>query len=211
MNWQDVTLGQYQQLYPILLEEDSTDLDKLVRMISVLTGKTEAEIDSQPLGYLNSFRFLFKMDFENKIPRYIYANGRKYKFVHEIQKMPAARYIETKTFLQDGGLIPNLHLIMASCVLPMRKTLLGWEVLKYDATRHGEYAKDMQAAPFVHTYNACLFFCQLFVNWIRASRTYLMRELAPLMTAEETKTFTELLPDILDGITAPSKLQSTNA
>ena len=209
MTWKDITVEQYQRIVPILDEEQSTELDKLVRMIAAITGKTEQEIDGWALKELNQYRFLFKLDFPNVIPKYIKANGKKYKFVHEIQKMPAARYVESKAFLQDG-LIANLHKIMASCVLPMRKTLWGYEVAKYDAGEHERYAEDMKQAPFTEVYNACLFFCLLFANWMKSSQTYLMQDMVQVMTPEEIEVLSQSLTVTLDGLTAQPLSLNTN-
>lgn len=207
MTWKDISLGKYQQIYPIILDE-GTELDKLVRMISILTDRPEHEIDSEPLSYLNKFKFLFDLDFPKVVPKYIKVNGKRYKFIHDIKRMPAARYIETKTFLSDGGLIPNIHLVMASCVLPMKKTMFGWKVDKYDASRHSEYAQDMKDAPFSDTYNACVFFCLMFSVLIKGLETYLIREVKKVMNPEEAEAFTKIFPGISDGITQLSKLQN---
>ncbi len=200
-NWNNITVQQYQQLLPILEQKDSTDFDKLVRMICIVTKKKEAEVDSWSLNQLRQFRFLFKLDFENKIPKYIDCNGKRYKFVSDIRRMPAARYVESKTFVQEG-LIPNLHRLMASCVLPMRRTWYGrWVEEKYNAADHSTYAEDLLQAPFPQVYNACLFFCLLFTNWIKASQTFLKAEAEQVMSKEEAETLFQSLTDILDGLT----------
>ena len=196
--WNKITLGQYQSILPIL-EEDGNELDKLVRMISKITCKDESEIDGWELQKLHDYKFLFELDFPKVCPKMFKANGKWYKFVHEIQRMPAARYIESKTFMQDG-LMNNLHNIMASCVVPCEKTLWGFNVLKYNAEDHSKYAEDMKEAPFTLVYNACLFFCLVFVNWMKGSQTYLMEVMMEVMTEEQAKEFTQHLINTSDGL-----------
>ena len=196
MNWQQVTVGQYQQIIPIL-EEDNTDLDKLVRMIAIVEGKPESEIDGWPLNKLHEYRFLFDLDFPKVTPKKIKAGKKYYRFVYEIQKMPAARYIEAKTFLQDG-LINNLHKIMASCVVPM--DWLGWFDRPYKATEHENYAKDLLDAPFPVVYNACLFFCLVFAHSMKNSKTFLEAELSKNLTPQQMTELSEHLTSISDGI-----------
>lgn len=199
--WDKITLRQYQSILPIL-EEEGTDLDKLVKMISKITGLDESVIDGWELQKLHEYKFLFDLDFPKVCPKTFKANGNWYKFVHEIQKMPAARYIEAKTFMQDG-LISNLHNIMASCVLPCEKTIWGLNVLKYNAFDHSKYAEDMKEAPFPLVYNACLFFCLVFVNWMKGSQTYLMEAMMEVMTEEQAREFTQHLINTSDGLIQP--------
>ena len=148
MNWSKITVGQYQQIYPILLEDKWTRLDKLTKVISIVTGKTEDEVDSMPMNALKDYEDIFTMPKEGKPLGNIKVNGRMYRLVWDVQKLPAARYIEGKTFSQEG-IIPNLHSIMASCVMPQKRFLWGWRDAKYDASKHAEYAKDMKDVPFV--------------------------------------------------------------
>ena len=164
MNWNKITVGQYQQIYPILIEEKWTRLDKLTKVISIVTGKTEEEVDSMPLNSLKEYDSIFNMPQIGKPLAKIKVNGKVYRLVYDVQKLPAARYIEGKTFSRDG-IIPNLHSIMASCVMPQKRHLFGYKDDKYDASRHSEYAQDMKDVPFVFAYNACVFFCKVFVNW----------------------------------------------
>ena len=106
MNWNNITLKQYQDLYPVLMDDTLTDLDKAVRVLSIILNVTEDEIDSWPLeklkDYKDSISFLINEDIPRKVPKYIHTNGKRYRFVHEIQKMPAARYIEAKTYRHGG-------------------------------------------------------------------------------------------------------------
>ncbi len=159
MNWNKITVGQYQQIYPILLEDKWTRLDKLTKVISIVTGKSEEEVDSMPLNALKEYDDIFNMPEVGKPISYIKVNGRHYRLCWDIQKLPAARYIEGKTFSQEG-IINNLHMIMASCVMPSRKILWFYRDMKYDAAKHSEYANDMKDVPFVFAYNACVFFLQ---------------------------------------------------
>ena len=46
MNWNKITVRQYQEMLPIIENESFTDLDKLVKVICILTGKSEDEVDS---------------------------------------------------------------------------------------------------------------------------------------------------------------------
>ncbi len=57
-NWNKITVRHYQQILPIIEDESFTDLDKLVKVICVLTGLNEEEVDSWPLSKIND-RWVF--------------------------------------------------------------------------------------------------------------------------------------------------------
>ena len=66
MNWNKITVRHYQQILPIIEDESFTDLDKLVKVICVLTGLSEEEVDSWPLSKINDYRHLFEFDFKKE-------------------------------------------------------------------------------------------------------------------------------------------------
>jgi len=200
MNWNKITVRQYQDIFPIITDEGLTDLDKLVKIISILTGKNEDIIDSWPIDRLNDYKHLFEFDFKKEAKKRVKVNGRYYRFNWEVNKLKAARYIEAKTFVGDG-LFQNLHRIMASCVVPQRKVGLFYFDKKYNAADHDKYATDLLDAPFPFVYNACVFFCQLLMKWIDVTLSY-SEELKGRMTANQIKALRESLQSITDGFIA---------
>jgi hypothetical protein len=198
MNWNKITVGQYQQIYPILIEEKWTRLDKLTKVISIVTGKTEEEVDSMPLSSLKEYDSIFNMPQIGKPLAKIKVNGKVYRLVYDVQKLPAARYIEGKTFSREG-IIPNLHSIMASCVMPQKRHLFGYKDDKYDASKHSEYAQDMKDVPFVFAYNACVFFCKVFVNWTAYFLSSSEEEIKKMTKNNQTIQLTQSFRSIMDG------------
>jgi hypothetical protein len=120
--------------------------------------------------------------------------------VWEVERMPVARYIEAKTF-GVGNIIPNLHKVMASCVLPMRKNWYGkWKPLKYDARKHSEYATDLQDAKFTDVYNCVVFFYPLFDKLMESFLPYSIN----LMNQQIDQILEERLQKTTDGSTISS-------
>jgi len=200
MNWNKITVRQYQDIFPIIADDNLSDLDKLVKVISILTGYNEDFIDSWPIDKLNEYRHLFEFDFKKEARKRVKVNGRYYRFNWEINKLKAARYIEAKTFVGEG-LFQNLHRLMASCVIPQRKVGFLYFDKKYNAAHHDKYATDLLDAPFPFVYNACVFFCQLLMKWIDATLSY-SEELKGKMTASQIKALRESLQSITDGFIA---------
>jgi len=214
MKWNNLTLWQYQQLMPILTnpENDWTELDKEVKQLAVISGLTEYQIDSLSIEDLKELRkdlaFLDE-PIEGKPVDFIVVNGRRYRMNYDIKNMPAARYIESKVFSKDT--LGNLHKIAASMVIPQKKTWFGkWIDDKYDASKHEDYAADMQEANFIHVYHSLVFFYQVYRNWIEVSRDFMKTEMMKAgMTATQADSVVLLLCESTGGIIPPNLLPNT--
>lgn len=200
MNWNKITVRHYQQMLPIIEDQNFTDLDKLVKVICILTGLSEEEVDSWPLSKINDYRHLFEFDFKKEARRRIKVNGRHYRINWQIDKLPAARYIEAKTYA-GAGLFPNLHRIMASCVIPQRKVGFMYYDKKYNAAEHEKYATDMLDAPFPFVYNASVFFYHVFMELTKNILSYSVEELKDKMNSQDLTALTKLSQSITDGFT----------
>jgi len=208
MNWNKITVRQYQDIFPIIADDSLSDLDKLVKVIGILTGYNEDFIDSWPIDKLNEYRHLFEFDFKKEARKRVKVNGKYYRFNWEVNKLKAARYIEAKTFVGEG-LFQNLHKIMASCVIPQRKIGFLYFDKKYNAADHDKYATDLLDAPFPFVYNACVFFCQLLMKWIDVTLSY-SEELKGNMTESQIAALKKSLQGITDGFIVRHLSQISN-
>jgi hypothetical protein len=214
MKWNELTLWQYQQIMPILTnpDKDWTELDKEVKLLTIVTGLTEHQIDSLGIQDLKELRkdLTFLDDpIEGKPVNYIKTNGRQYRINYDIKNMPFARYIESKVFSKDT--VGNLHKIAASMVIPQKKNWLGkWKDDKYDASKHEEYSQDMQEANFISVYHSLVFFYQVYRNWIEVSRDYMKAEMMKAgMTEDQADSAVLLLCESTDGIIQSNLLPIT--
>ena len=206
MTWKDVNVFQWQQIVNLFTKEnDLNELDLAVKSVGIITGMTEHQIDSLPIGKLNpllkSIDFIHE-EIKPQPSKYIKINGRKYKCIYDVRKIPAARYIESKHFAQDVN--GNLHKIAACLVMPMKKTIFGWKVDKYDASRHEDYAQDMLEAPITSVLGSVVFFCLVYRNWIKASQDYLISEMMSKgITRYQAEILYQTLCDTMDGFIRP--------
>ena len=214
MTWNELTVWQYQQIYPIVTkpEKDWTNLDVESKLVGIIYNLTDTQVDSLTIQQFNNLRGT--LDFlDNKIEgkpvKYTQVNGKRYRFVYDVQQMKAARYIESKVFSTD--LIGNLHKLAASMVMPQKKTWYGkWVDDKYDAAKHSEYAADLQASNFIHIYHSVVFFYQVYRNWIEVTKDYLVTEMTNKgMTKEVADQVVQTLCETLDGSIAPNLLPTT--
>jgi hypothetical protein len=209
MTWDKLSLWQYQQIMPIITTPDKewTELDIEVKLLCIVTGLTEYQIDSLSLEDLKKLRVklaFLDQQIEGKPVNYIVVNGNRYRINYSIKDIPAARYIESKVFSKN--VVENLHKIAASMVLPQKKNWYGkWVDDKYDASKHEQYAADMQDCNFVHVYHSLVFFYQVFRNWIEVSQDYTVNQMKAIMTEEQALQVVETLYKSTDGI-IPSNL-----
>jgi len=206
--WDKITLFQYQQLVPALQEQDATEQN--CKIIAILNNWTEHQVDSLTVEAYNKEKE--KLKFLNdkiggKPVKYIEVNGRRYRCVYDIRKLPSARYIESKVFSQD--FVGNLHKLAASMVIPQRRYTFGWKDAKYDASRHDEYAQDMLSARFIDVYHSIVFFWDVYRNWMEASKDFLIQQLAKNKTMEVAREEVQNLLNIMDGNIAPNLLPTT--
>ena len=207
MTWNNITVFQWQQIIAAI-NSKSEDVDTLIA--SIVTGKTEAQIDSLPLSEVRELfkKIQFVREPLNPQPlNFIYVNGRRYKCIYDVRNIKSARYIETKHFGKD---VPsNLHLIAACMVQPQKKTWLGWKDVKYDASKHNEYAQDMLEAPITAVYGSVVFFYLVFKNWIKISKDYLKQEMTSKgMTEYQAEQLYIHLCEFMDGFTKSNSWQN---
>jgi hypothetical protein len=214
MTWNELTVWQYQQIYPIVTkpEKDWTNLDVESKLVGIIYNLTDTQVDSLTIQQFNNLRgtLTFLDDkIEGKPVKYTEVNGKRYRFVYDVQQIKAARYIESKVFSTD--LVSNLHKLAASMVVPQKKTWYGrWVDEEYNAAKHSQYADDLQASNFIHIYNSVVFFYQVYRNWIEVSRGYLVKEMmAKGLTPKLAQGVVQTLCETLDGSIAPNLLPST--
>ena len=214
MTWNELTVWQYQQIYPIVTkpEKDWTNLDVESKLVGIIYNLTDTQVDSLTIQQFNNLRGT--LDFlddkiEGKPVKYTQVNGECYRFIYDVQQIKAARYIESKVFSTD--LISDLHKLAAPMVMPQRKTWYGkWVDDKYDAAKHSEYAADLQASNFVHIYHSVVFFYQVYRNWIEVTKDYLVTEMTNKgLTKEVADQVVQTLCETLDGNIAPNLLPTT--
>ncbi len=214
MTWKDINVFQWQQLIDLFAQKDQqlSELDIDIKAAAIVMDLTEHQIDSLPIDEVKAIfkqiAFIYE-DIKPQPVKFIKVNGKRYRCIYDVRKMPAARYIESKYFEQDRT--ANLHKLAACMVMPQRKNWLGqWVDDKYNASKHAEYSDDMLAAPITAILGSVVFFYQVYINWIRSSKDYLTKE---MMTQGMTKYQAEKLYihlcEAMAGFIKPSWLLNT--
>lgn len=212
MDYSNVSIWQYQQMINLRNKKDNTYLDNRVALVAILNNMTESQVDSLSKAEFNKLEA--ELDFLNeevssKPTKYIEVNGKRYKAIYDVSRMPFARYIETKVFGEN--FVDNLHKLAATMFMPQKRNIFGrWVNDKYDAGKHEEYSNDMLSAKFIDVYGSLVFFYQVYRNWIEVSRDYLESNLISQgISKEVAKEVVQNLCNILDGSIQPNLLPIT--
>ena len=214
--WKDVNVSQWQDLTKLYTEEGNTNLDLIVKSLCILMNKTEHEVDSFSMSQINEYAKQIAFTHEEVMPvaqRFIDVNGKRYRCIYDVRRMPAARYIETKVFTGMASVNEQLHKIAACMVVPQRKVFgcLWYVDDVYDASKHSEYADDLLSASITDVLGSVIFFCNVYINSMWNLKTYLVMTMlqGQKMTHIAAEEVVSNLCSDLVGIISPSWYQDT--
>ena len=205
-----MTILQLQQLYYIRKTREA-DIDKSIKLVGVITGKTPEQVEAMPMSKFNkicgrinkAFSIIDKRLLSGKPAKIIRVGTRLYRVHYRIDRHPinAGRYVEVISFGSD--IINNLHKIMASIV-----ERIDWRGRPIPMD-HRDIAMDMERADFEVAYHAAVFFYTLFTGSMNPIRPYLVREITRKgMTEVEAVQTLTTLSKTLDGFTMPGWSQN---
>lgn len=211
LNWSNITVQQYQDVYRFVEDESLDDMARLDAVIGSLFDLTANEVDNLSVEQYTSFAkqctfVLEAVEIPGKAVKYIKANGRKY-FVNYsprtlLRNLRHRQYVEAMTFAEKP--IENLHLFLASLVQPVR---FGFWPVKNKAEQHEQVAEDMLHAPFVNAYHAAVFFCKLYEASMKVIGACLSEEMRRTgkLSKREADIMVKHLQSAMDGFSAPAR------
>ena len=212
MKWNNISVWQYQNIVKTLANKQDDEIEKSFKLIGIVYNMTENQVDS--LTQAEYKAKLKECDFLNSMPEgkpvnIIKVNGKRYRLIYDVTRMPFGRYVESKAFV--GDIYGNLHKLGATMVMPQKRNWLGlWVDDNYDASKHEDYAEDILQANFQDVYFSLVFFYQVFRNWIEVTKDYLVAKM--IMTGQTKEQSSQVVADlcnILDGIIQPNLLPTT--
>lgn len=188
MNWTNITLGQFQDIYKLSKEADLDEIEKISRAISIIYDLSEQQVDDLTIGKFNELgkacSIFLSGDIPGKPVRSFRIGSKCFAINYAPQSLKHRQYVEILHFSERP--IDNMHYIMASLVQPVK-----WRFKRPNKSEdHSKLSALMIDAPFLAVYHSCVFFCKLYKNSIEAIRPYLMQE---MMSQGMTKTEAERL------------------
>lgn len=217
-NWNNITIEEYQLIYGIINDSKMIDFEKEVKLISIINEIPEAELDAMPIDKFKELKgsldFLHTGKIEGKLTPYITIGKDKFKMSLDAFKLTYGQYVDVTTFLNgESAVIENLHLIMASLALPVKRNWYGKEtVLNYGEVAHNEIANKMLKSNFANCYHTSVFFLKLINALIKAIGVYSVRKLMRdgRLTKQKLKEILKPLNSGGGGFTMPNLLPGLN-
>lgn len=200
-NYRDLPVGKYEEIVR-LCNEEMTEVDRKVAILSILTGKTEDEILKLPLPTFTEYsaksRFLEKECPENLIPgvsRAYHLGGFVLLPVTDIRKITAAQFIDFQEFSKQKE---TKMVEMLSCFLVPRGMDYGegYDVLDV----HQAIREEMSVAEMLAL---IAFFFGKFIKSSRRITTYsirMMRKKDPEKAKEMEAKYKEMVDSVIDGV-----------
>lgn len=200
-NYRDLPVGKYEEIVR-LCNEEMTEVDRKVAILSILTGKTEDEILKLPLPTFTEYsaksRFLEHECPENLIPgvsRSYHLGGFVLIPVTDIRKITAAQFIDFQEFSKQKE---TKMVEMLSCFLVPRGMDYGegYDVLEV----HQAIRDEMSVAEMLAL---IAFFFGKFIKSSRRITTYsirMMRKKDPEKAKEMEAKYKEMVDSVIDGV-----------
>lgn len=200
-NYRDLPVGKYEEIVR-LCNEEMTEVDRKVAILSILTGKTEDEILKLPLPTFTEYsaksRFLEHPCPENLIPgvsNAYHLGGFVLLPVTDIRKITAAQFIDFQEFSKQKE---TKMVEMLSCFLVPRGMDYGegYDVLEV----HQAIRDEMSVAEMLAL---IAFFFGKFIKSSRRITTYsirMMRKKDPEKAKEMEAKYKEMVDSVIDGV-----------
>lgn len=192
-SWEEVSIGQFQEIYSI--SEDNKN--KALEIVSILINEDVEEIRKYDVTSLTSV--LKAVSWANDIPkgddfkRVIEIDGIEYGFINKLSDLSVGEWIDLEGYLEDS--ILNLHKIAAILYRPIIVTLSDTKriIEDYDTTTadaRADLFKDKMNVGDM--YGAMVFFCLIEKNCIKTIQDYFLEEIIRMKLKQKQKQIEKL-------------------
>ena len=123
-SWDAITIEKYFTYQQHLTNENTSDFEKQINILSLLLGIDKATMDelpaSQVVPLFDKMEFLTKQPYAE--PRTYYdIGGNKYFLQRDVMKITAGQFIDLTHYTKDpSGILENIHNICAVLLLPVK-------------------------------------------------------------------------------------------
>ena len=189
-SWQDITIGQYIKLRPVLKGE-LNPIERVINILAVLTDQKREVIRDIPLNQYKVIKE--KMSFlETEIPKQLDKRRFKigdsfYEFKVDAKKLLFGEYINNMEILQKAGnneniVFENLHHILTTICRPVERKWLRWREIDVDGDLLRKTADNFfNNMPITIAYPIGVFFYNHFQSLTVDIRTSLIRKASKIV------------------------------
>ena len=189
-SWQDITIGQYIKLRPVLKAE-LNPIERVINILAVLTNQKKEVIKNIPLSQYKVIKE--KMNFlETEIPKQLDKRRFKigdtfYEFKVDAKKLLFGEYINNMEILQKAAnneevIYENLHHVLTTICRPVEKKWLRWLEIEVDGELLRKTADNFfNNMPITIAYPIGVFFYNHFQSLTQDIRISLMEKATEMM------------------------------
>ena len=189
-SWQDITIGQYIKLRPVLKAE-LNPIERVINILAVLTNQKKEVIKNIPLSQYKVIKE--KMNFlETEIPKQLEKRRFKigdtfYEFKVDAKKLLFGEYINNMEILQKAAnnqevIYENLHHVLTTICRPVEKKWLRWREIDVDGEVLRKTADNFfNNMPITIAYPIGVFFYNHFQTLTQDIRISLMEKATEMM------------------------------
>ena len=156
---------------------ESDPIDKNVRLLAEVSGKSVSEVENLPLTELKA-KLKYLSNIEDlgevgKIRMKFKIKNKYFKVIWKTQELTSAQYIDVSHFTKEPEqIIYNIHNILAAICVPMKYGLIQQ---KYNGSNHKEISDLIyNHMTIAQAYPIMLFFCKFYEELDKATLTYLV-------------------------------------
>ncbi len=104
MNWNDISIKQYNDIKNLYLDPDLSDEDRLILQINILFGVDALKLKTNELHkYINDMKFLGSKITKMKLKKEYQLGNNTYTLKKDLRDVTVAQWIDWQNFLKDGG------------------------------------------------------------------------------------------------------------
>ena len=158
MNWNDISIKQYNDIKNLYLDTDLSDEDRLILQINILFGVDALKLKTNELHkYINDMKFLGSKIPKMKIKKEYQLGNNVYTLKKELKDVTVAQWIDWQNFLKDGGGdSDNYANLLSVFFFPKGETEYGdgydIEQVRQDINNHLSIAEAMSISSFFLLY-----------------------------------------------------------
>ena len=157
MNWNDISIKQYNDIKNLYLDTELSDEDRLILQINILFGVDALKLKTNELyKYVNEMKFLGSKIPKMKIKKEYKLGNNTYTLKKDLRDVRVAQWIDWQNFLKDGSDTDNYANLLSIFFFPKGEKEYGEnydiEQVRQDINNHLSIAEAMSISSFFLTY-----------------------------------------------------------
>jgi hypothetical protein len=181
MTWKDVTISDFQRLFPVLHSEKS-NYDKILEVVSIFDA-VPVEVVSNEYTQKDLARKWERYSFifdklPEKQPKRIKVNGKVYNLASHPDELVAFQFTDLMAAMKSGDVISNLHTILAVIATEKGKKYDGGSL----SARAAEFRKH---CAITEAYPTAVFFCRVLTIMYQDSRQLAVKRAVEALDSAE--------------------------